>query len=133
MRKKITWFVILVASHLLFFLAGSTTGRYVTLKYFAHETEKANASVSAGHYVVYRDIAVDIKARKYDEAKCKAELIASSLLDEAKSCMAAAECRDSIEIDVRAKIPEVLGNTPLPFDYLEAKNGVRRCMDRAAN
>lgn len=132
MKRKFLWTALWLLSLVFAFLAGSTTGRQVALKSFAIETENANAGVNLGHYVVYRDIAVDIKAGRSKEAKCKAEMIASSLFDGAKQCAGTTGCRDSIEKEARKMAPEVISNGPPAFDYVPAVKGVRRCPDQAA-
>ena len=130
MRRKIIWAVILlIISHSLFFIGGSTLGKHITLKYFVNETEKTNARLTVGQYRTYRDLAVDINAGRYERAKCIAELVASSMLDEIKACLANQGCRDSVEKNAREIAPETLGEAPLGFVYVESKNGIRRCGD----
>ena|ERR1700730_1284290 len=129
MKKRLVLVVVLVISHLLFLVGGTIAGRHTALKYFVTETEKADARVTLGHYAVYRDIAVDIKAGKYDKAKCRAELGASSMFDEVKACVANKNCGPSVEKEARQSAPEVLGQGPLAFGYIASKNGIRQCGD----
>ena len=127
MKTRLTWIIGLLLSHLLLFIAGSATGRYVTFNYVAGEAERADTRVNMGHYIAYRDIASDIKSGRYGSAKCNADLIASSLFDDARRCAASKDCWDLIEKEQRERVPEAVGKIPLPFDYIEPKNGIRRC------
>ncbi len=101
----------------------------MALTYFTGETEKANATVSLGQYTIYRDIAIDIKNGMNDRAKCRAELGASSMVDTVRLCAANRDCRQAIEKEAREVATEVLGQSPLPFDYIQSKNGIKRCPD----
>jgi hypothetical protein len=130
MKKKITLIVVLVISHLLFFFGGVARGRHTILNYMSSETERADAVVTLGQYSIYRDIAENIKTRKYDNAKCSADLGASSTFDDIKACIANQTCRNSIEEKVREIAPEALDGSTLKFDYLESKNGIRRCNEQ---
>jgi hypothetical protein len=75
----------------------------------------------------YRDIALNIKAGRYDSAKCAAELGASAMYDDLKSCLANQDCRAAVEQEMRKAAPEVLGEAPLKFTYLKSKDRVRSC------
>jgi hypothetical protein len=98
-------------------IGGSIAGRHTALKYFVTQTEKVDARVTLGHYALYRDIAVDIKAGNYDKARCRAGLGASSMFDEVKTCVANKNCGRSVEKEARESAPEVLGQVPLAFGY----------------
>lgn len=126
-NKRLLWIVALLISHLLFFFIGSATGRYLTFHSFARQTEKAEAQENIGRYIVYRDLAGDMKAGRHKNAKCSADLLASSFFDDARRCAANSECWGSLPQDQVQRMPEVTGSIPLPFDYIEAKNGIRRC------
>ena len=108
-RKRIVWAVVLLISHVGVFVGGSVISRHVTTDYFFTEIKKGNARVVLGHYTIYRDIAANIKERKYDEAKYSAELVAGAMFDSLKECLADHECRDVIEKEVRKNAPEILG------------------------
>jgi hypothetical protein len=127
MKTKITLIVTLVVSHVAVFLAGVIIERKLAFSYFVRETNAAAASVSFGHYINYRNIAVDVKAAKYDNALCQAQLTASSFLDELRACAADATCKVSLQKEARQLAPEVFGGAPVPFTYIESKNGIRRC------
>ena len=104
-------------------------GKHFTLDYFVGETEKADARVTLGHYTIYRDMAADITAGRYDRAKCSAELSASSMLDDVRACLGNQECRASLEKEARQHAPEALGEAPLAFGYIASKDGIRYCGD----
>jgi hypothetical protein len=127
MRKRVIWGIVLVASHLLFFAGGSALARHTALGDFIRQTERADAQVTLGHYTVYRDIAVEISSRRYDRAKCNAELLASSMLDDVKGCLGNVTCRGAVEENVRKVAPEVLGQAPVAFGYIALKGGGRSC------
>ena len=127
MRRRLIWVFVLLASHLLFFIGGAALGRHNAFTDFIRQTERADAKVMFGHYTVYRDIAVDIGTKRYDRAKCNAELIASSLLDDARACIDKPECKSAVEDDARKVAPEVIGQAPVRFSYIAARGGVRSC------
>ncbi len=129
MKSRLILIVLFLISHGVAFLVGSATGRYFTFGDLVRETQRADTWVNLGHYAAYRDIASDIKGGNYRSAKCNAELIASLLFDDARRCARNTECWNSLDEAQRARIPEALGKAPVPFDYIEAKDGIRRCAD----
>ena len=131
MKNKIVWTVVLLISHTLFFVGGDIRGKYLAAHYVRMDFEMADAAVVLGQYSVARDIAVNIKAGKYDDAKCSADLEASSKLDDLKSCLSKQKCRLSIEKRTQEIAPEALSQIPLKFDYKKSENGIRRCDDTA--
>lgn len=127
MRKKIIWIVFLIVSHVAAFFGGSFVGGRISMHYLSQEFEKANAPIMLSHYVQFRDFAKSIKAGKLDNAKCSAELGASSNLDAVRACLADDHCKSSIEKEVRQRAPEIISGSPLDFDYKQKDGGVRRC------
>jgi hypothetical protein len=127
MKKWIYVVLALIASHLVAFLAGSTTGKHIAMNYIAHESKRANAQVALGHYTIYRDIAKDLKVGKQDSAKCNAELGASAMLDSIKTCLADDTCGATAIKQMQTNAPEVIGNNPLDFSYIDSKAGIKRC------
>lgn len=125
--RRRTWILVLVCSHLLLLLVGSGLGRYLTFQSFTRQAEKADMEVNIGRYITYRDLASSLKAGNYNSAKCSADLIASSFFDDVKRCAAHKDCWGSLRGDQVERIPEVTGLAPVPFDYINAANGVRRC------
>jgi hypothetical protein len=117
------WIVVLAASYVAIFIAGSALGRHNALSYFTNQTEKWDARVSLGHYTAYRDIAVAIKTASYDRAKCSAQLLASAMLDEVKRCIANNACRGFLEKEAQESAPEALGQAPLPFTHISGSIG----------
>jgi hypothetical protein len=130
MKRKIAWAVVLVISHLLVLVMGFITANRASLNRFVRETETIDAQVTLGHYTIYRDIAIDLKAGRYDRIKCSAELAASSMLDDIKTCLASQACKSAIEKTAKASAPEVLGEAPLQFAYIESKGGLRHCGEK---
>lgn len=127
MKPKITWLLILLVTHLVAFVVGSEVEKRFAFKYFAEQTRSADAKVAFGHYVNYRNIAVGIKEAKYQEALCQAELTASSFLDDLRTCISNVTCRAALENEPKQIAPELFAGSSLPFTYIEAKNGVRKC------
>lgn len=126
-KRKIALAAILLTSHLAAYILGSIVNRQVMLSSISNEFKQANAHVNLGRYMEYRDIALDIKAGRYDSAKCAAELGASATYDDLKSCLASQDCRAAVEQEIHKAAPEVLGESPLKFTYLKSKDRVRSC------
>jgi len=133
LKKKIGWAVLLVVSHILILIGGSVIGRHDAIDDLFGQAEKADAQVALGRYTIYRDMAKDIKTGRYERAQCSARLGASSMYDNVKTCLAKSECRDSIEKKAHEVAPELLGEVPLEFEYLESKNGIRHCGENVPN
>lgn len=127
MRKIIIWVVFLSVSHVAAFFGGAIVGGRISNNYLSQEFEKANAPVILSHYEDYRDIAKSIKTGNLDNAKCSAELGASSNLDVVRACLADDHCKSSIEKEVRQRAPEIISGAPLDFDYKQREGEVRRC------
>ena len=119
MRKSAIWIASLAVTHALFFVGGAALGRHNALTGFVGQTKDAEAQVSLGRYTVYRDMAIAITGARYDRAKCTAEVLASSMLDDVKRCVADSGCRSVIEANAQKMAPEALGQAPLPFKYIE--------------
>lgn len=117
----------LIASHVAIFFGGSFMGGKISKNYLYQEFEKANASIMLSHYVQFRDFAKSIKTGELDNARCSAELGASSNLDDVKACLANDDCKAAIEKEVPQMAPEIISGSPLGFDYKKRVNGVRRC------
>lgn len=126
-KRRVALVVFLLISHLAAYVLGSVINRQVMLRSLSKEFNKENAIVNLGRYTEYRDIALDIKANHYDKAKCSAELGASAMYDDLKSCLANQDCRAAIEKRTREIAPEVLGESPLKFTYLKSKDRVKTC------
>ncbi|GEM_PF-3568126 len=127
MRKIIIWVVVLIVSHVAAFFGGSIVGGKISKNYLSQEFEKANAPIMLAHYVQFRDFAKSVGTGKLDNAKCSAELGASSNLDDIRACLADDHCKTSIEKDVRQLAPEIISGAPLGFDYKKKEGAVRRC------
>jgi len=119
MKKTAIWIALLAVTHTFFFAACAAFGRHNALTDFVRQTKNADAQVNLGVYTVYRDIAIAIAGGRYDRAKCQAEVMASSMLDDIKRCVAESGCRSVIGASVQKIAPEALGQVPLPFKYLE--------------
>lgn len=127
LKGKVTLVAILLLSHSAVYVLGSSINRQGMLSGLSQEFNRSNASLNLGRYTEYRDIALDIKASKYEIATCSAELGASAMYDDLKSCLANQGCKDAVEPKLREVAPEVLGEAPLRFTYLKGKDGIRLC------
>jgi hypothetical protein len=127
MRKTILWAALLATSHLLFFIGGTALGRRTALSAFVSQGQQIDARVTLGHYTIYRDIALAITGMRYERAKCSAQLAASSMLDDVKSCIGNSACKGAVEKEAQKVAPEALGQAPVGFAYIASKGGVRSC------
>jgi hypothetical protein len=94
--------------------------RKVMLNATARLFKTAEASVSIGRYLEFRDIARSINKKRYDDAKCAAELSASSRYDILKSCLDDQECKIVVEQEALELTPEIFGKAPYRI-YLHQK------------
>lgn len=127
MKKKIVLAVVLIVSHVVLYVLGAVINRHMMLHAFAVEERNANAAVDLGLYLDYRYTALAIKERRYESGLCAAQLGASGRYDDLKSCLADQDCRPTIEQRLRERAPEVLGEAPLKFTYIAAKDRIRSC------
>lgn len=114
-KKTVLWVILLVATHLICFIGGSMRSKQITLDYFTREFEQTNAHVELSHYTSYRDIALNIKVSKKNQAICEAEMAATSMFDGLQHCLANSACRINITKKAHEFAPEVLGEKPLPI------------------
>jgi hypothetical protein len=119
MKKTVGWIALLAATYVLVFIAGAAIGRRAALNEFVDQTKTAEAQLSLGRYVVYRDMAVALTKARYDSAKCQAEVLASSMLEDVKRCVAERACRAAIAAKAEQLAPETLGEVPVPFKYVD--------------
>lgn len=126
-KKKVALTALLVISHAVFFTVGSVVNRQAMMKSLSSEFSKSNARVNLGRYAEYRDIVIYINDREFDKAMCSAQLGASAMYDDLKSCLSNLDCKAALEQEVRNVAPEMLGDAQLKFKYLEIKDGIRTC------
>jgi len=131
MKKKLILVVVLIVSHVAFFIGGDIRGKHLAMNYVATEAQKAEAETALGLYMIYRDIVKNIKNGKSESAICSASLEASEYYDDIKTCLSNNECNSSLIEKVQKIAPEVLNNSSLEFNYLKSKNGIRRCEDKS--
>jgi hypothetical protein len=125
MKRIFALVVILILSHLAFYVLGSVINRHMMLNAFAREYTSTQASADLGLYMDYRYIATAIKGKQYGNALCNAELNASEHYDKLRACMDSEACKNVIEEEVQKVAPEVLGKAPLKFTYVPRKDGIR--------
>ena len=116
MKVKIVWTVIILATWALFFWGGVVTGRTNAEAHFSLVVEYANASAALTNYQAYRDIVLNITQDKNESAKCQAELSATYSFDIVKSCLMKQSCGEALNRKTREGAPEILGETPIPFE-----------------
>lgn len=125
--KRTALAAVLVGSHLATFILGWGVNRHVLMQRIASEDLISGAEVDLGLYMDYRDTAIAIIEKRLESALCAAQLGASGRYDDIKHCLADSRCKASVEQRVREHAPELLGEVPLKFEYIEARNGVRSC------
>lgn len=130
MKRKFAIAVILLLSHFIFYVLGSVINRQIMLSSFAKEFKQADAEATLGRYDEYKYIALNVSEGKYDKVKCAAELGASAMFDDLKSCVADQDCRIVIEQRLHEAAPEVLGEAPVKFSYVKSKDGIKSCADK---
>ena len=128
-KRKILLGIVLLISHLMLFSLGSSLTQKSMNRSFRNELWKSNTELNLGRYVEYRDISLDIKAGKYDYAKCPADLGASELYEKLQSCLKSQECKLTLDkLDARKIAPELFDKTPAGFKYYAInKEGIRSC------
>jgi hypothetical protein len=126
-QKKMVLVGLLLITHLTVYILGSMGNRKVMLNATARLFKTAEASVSIGRYLEFRDIARSINKKRYDDAKCAAELSVSSRYDILKSCLDDQECKIVVEQEALELTPEIFGKAPLGFTYIKSKQGVKSC------
>jgi hypothetical protein len=119
-------FLVLLSGLILGFYFGLQSSRVIHKKNY--ETYEAVETFNTfAKYEIARDIAGALKKKDYENAKCLADLEASSGFDYVKQCIDNKQCASYIYNDVKERTPEILNNTHTSFDYLYKKNGIRRC------
>jgi len=126
-KKKVVIALLLLVSHSTFYILGSIINRNVMLGLMTNRIEEDIAKITLGRYVEDRQIVLDIKGGNAGKAKCMAELFASNMYDDLKSCLGKQNCRSAMEQKIHQFAPEVLGEVAMPFTYIESKNGIRSC------
>lgn len=113
MKTRILLTVGLLVSHVFVFSGGFKWGESRALSHFRQDFESAMGHASLGHYRAYRDITLGITAGNYENAGCRAEMLASAMLDSIKECSTRVGCKEAIEKKAREVAPEVLGEAPV--------------------
>jgi hypothetical protein len=118
MKKKSVLLIVLVLaiSHAIVFAIGSMIGSKITHEKGAQAVEEASAHASLAHYSTYRDIALDIKAGRYIDATCRAEMMATSMFAGLERCTENEQCKDGLRKNARQLAPEILEGTPIPIE-----------------
>lgn len=127
MKRKLGITVILLLSHFVFYMLGSVINRQIMIESFSKEFKRAEVETDLGRYSEYKYMILNIYDKKFDTVKCAAELGASAMYDDLKSCIAEQDCRGAIEKKLHETAPEVLGEIPLKFSYVKSKNGIKSC------
>ena len=122
-NKYLHLFLVLLSGLILGFCFGFQRTRAV----LKNNYEAVQTFNMFANYETARDIASALKKKDYENAKCLADLEASSGFDDVKQCMDNKRCASYIYSEVNKRTPEILSNTHSSFDYLYEKNGIRRC------
>lgn len=86
------------------------------LEHISLEIEEVNAHIGLSHYSNYRDIALNIKAGHYVDAKCEAEMMATSFRESLDRCITDDRCKNSLEKKAQEIAPEILDGTTVPIE-----------------
>lgn len=124
---KILLLFILVASHFALYVFGTVIGQRTSTESFVRATEQMDAKIELGSYKIYRDIAKSIKNGKHEDAKCLAELQASSLYHDISICLLDANCKQSIEKMAMNVAPEFFNKSDPGFVVINKENGLWKC------
>jgi hypothetical protein len=118
MKKKsiLLTVLVLLISHAIVFVAGSIRGSNIRHEQAQQVLEEVNALTSLAHYSNYRDIALDIEAGHFIDAKCRAEMTATSMLAVLERCTQNEQCKDGLRKNARRLAPEVLEGAPIPIE-----------------
>lgn len=127
MNKRIVLLVAIILSHAVVLIIGAYIGVKRTKNEFIAHFISNKYEVMLGQYIAYRNIAMHIRDKKIELAKCNSDLMASTLLDSLRSCMNDSSCSKFIESGIHDSAPEVIDQSRLPFDYISSKNGKKEC------
>lgn len=106
-----------------FFLGGFLGGRATQMR-----LEKTNHYLlmlnAIPHYRTPAEISLQITSKRYDHAKCIADVTASFYYREIQACLADQECSTVIHDEVQKTAPELLTDDKSKFTYYE---NLERC------
>lgn len=122
-NKYLHIFLALVLGLVLGFLGGVRGGKAALQRSY----EAVDTFNTFAKYEIARDIASALKKKDYSNAKCLADLEASSGFDFVRDCMDNKQCASYIHGEVQKRTPEILSNTHSSFDYLPLKGNIRSC------
>ena len=126
-KSKKALIALVIVTHVAAYLWGGIINRQQMLSAMKTEYERALAMEGLGIYTIYRDIARDIKSKRYDRAECSANRVASGRYDQLQDCLASSTCKSAIETRVEQSAPELATQTPMQFTCLEKKDEILQC------
>lgn len=124
LKNKYLHLVLVLILGLMF---GLYFGYHQALSVLKQQFDTVKTLNELARYVITRDIAIALKKKNYDLAKCLTDLEASHQYDNVRQCMDNKRCSTYILKDVKERTPEILSNKHSSFDYLSVKHGIRRC------
>jgi uncharacterized low-complexity protein len=122
MRKPKSIFiacVLVLGIGICSFFFGRAVGGNAATANFERENALLVSLNSVASYMVYSEIAAQLAEGKLGEAKCNANIIASSYAREVKKCLNESDCRVAIQDEVLKGAPELLGKSKFKFTYYE--------------
>lgn len=123
MKKIALTLIALVIALSSFFLGGVLGSRAAQT-----QLEKKNHYLlmlnAIPHYSTPAEISTQIKSKRYDHAKCIADVTASFYYREIQGCLADRECSAVIHDEVQRTAPELLIDDKSKFTYYE---NLERC------
>lgn len=120
MKKAVLWLAALLVTNGLMFFAGARVGSSAGSDEVRRSLQVGIVGTEVGHYVAYRDIALEIRKGDIRFAECHAELMATQLRDVGSRCMADSDCKRTWYERIRTSAPELVGSGPNPIESRNA-------------
>jgi hypothetical protein len=101
------------------FHIGRSVGEDSARQRFERETYLLSNLNAVASYASYAEMSVLISEGKLNQAKCSANVIASTHFRQVQACLARRGCRDAVYDEVKKRAPEILDERKLKFTYYE--------------
>lgn len=124
--KKIYLLALVTFCLIVAFIVGVMYGHKTGLDRALSSSKNMDIKVVLGEYKIFRDIAVNISSKNYENALCISELLASSKMDELRACLNDSSCSGHMA-DASKIAPELFDKKLIKFEYKDQSNGVRLC------
>ena len=115
--KKVTLSLVALAIAGSSFLLGGFLGSRAALMQLEKKNHYLSMLNAIPHYSTPVEISTHIQNKRYDHAKCVADLTASIYYREIQGCLADQECGSVIRDEVQRVAPELLSDDKSKFAY----------------